>query len=114
MRYRWFAKEHETEDEFGVPIRRMPEEELEEEAAEEPKKLFSHSEWSILIVTFLVMLYSILEYDIPVFFFTVAVLLFLLRRMTTLMRSPHAATINNLMKGFSIGLFFGAILLAFV
>lgn len=110
MRYRWFAKDREDEDEFGIPMRSMPEEEPEEEPK---KKLFSHSELSILVVTFLVMLYGISEYDIPVLFFTISVLLFLLRRLTVLMQSPHADTINNLLKGFSIALFFGAIFLAF-
>jgi len=109
MRYRWFAKERETEDEFGLPQSRA----AEEEKTPEKKRLFSPWELICILLASLMMLYSTSVADIPMLFFAVSAQLIILRKLTVLMNSPYAGTLNNLLKGFSIGLFVGAVFLAF-
>ena len=114
MRYRWFAKDEDDTDEMGIPKSRVfrEMEESEEEKGEE--KLFSRGELTSILLTALIMLYGISEQDLPVTFLTVSVLMFMLRRLTVFVTTGTGETISNVMKGFSIGLFIGAILLAFM
>lgn len=114
MRYRWFAKEEDDTDEMGIPKSRAFKgmEESEEEKGE--GKLFSRGELTSIILTALIMLYGISEQDLPVVFLTISVLMFMLRRLTVFMETGAGATISNVLKGFSIGLFIGAIAMAFM
>ncbi len=113
MRYRWFAKDRDDTDEMGVPKSRA-EWDNESEEGEEEEKLFSRGELTSMLLTGLIMLYGISEQDLPVIFLTVSFLLYMLRRMTAFIEKGPAGTVNNLLKGFSIGLFFGAIVMIFM
>ncbi len=118
MRYRWFAKDRKTEDEFGLPLSRAAEEteeEPEEGPEEEQGKIhFSRVELTVLLLATVIMCYSLYSGDIPVFFFTLSVLILLLRKLTQLLNHPQADTISNVLKGFGISLFIGAFFLAFM
>ncbi len=114
MRYRWFAKDRKTEDEFGLPLSRAAEESEKDPEEDSGKIRFSRVELTVLLLATVVMFYSLYTGDIPVFFFTLSVLILLLRKLTRLLKHPQADTISNLLKGFGISLFIGAFFLAFL
>lgn len=114
MRYRWFAKDRDDTDEMGMPRSRAFRDMEDSEEANDEEKLFSRGELTSILLTALIMLYGISEQDLPVTFLTVSVLLFMLRRLTVFVKTGTGETISNILKGFSIGLFIGAIILAFM
>ncbi len=114
MRYRWFAEDRKTEDEFGLPLSRAAEESEKEPEEDSGKIRFTRVELTVLLLTTVIMFYSLYTGDIPVFFFTLSVLILLLRKLTQLLKQPQADTISNLLKGFGISLFIGAFFLAFL
>ncbi|MBR6267330.1 MAG: hypothetical protein IKR28_03225 [Selenomonadaceae bacterium] len=114
MRYRWFAKDEDDTDEMGIPRSRAFKDMEEPREKNGEEKLFSRGELTSILLTALIMLYGISEQDLPVTFLTVSVLMFMLRRLTVFVKTGVGETISNILKGFSIGLFIGAIILAFI
>lgn len=113
MRYRWLDKDRETMDEMGIPSRHVFEE-IEDSGEKTEEKLYTRGELTSITLTTVIMLYSVYERDLPVAFLTASVLLFMLSRLASFMDPAYADTVGNLMRGFSIGLFFGAVFSAFM
>ena len=95
---------------------RMPYDESEEETEKyvEPKqqvKIMSRGERTGMIMAVSVLLYALLAKDLPVAFFSLSFLFFEIRPLTILLGKKAAPTASNFLQGFSIALFFGAILL---
>ncbi|MBR2215949.1 MAG: hypothetical protein IJ849_09355 [Selenomonadaceae bacterium] len=104
MRYRWFANDEDKTDELGVPKTRQP-----IEVPENPRGGMSRGETSGVVLSALIFLYAIFTADIPLAFVTVSYLLFELRRFTHLLGEPWGNFMKNLLGGFSVALFVGAI-----
>ena len=110
MHYRWFAKDENKTDDFGMPKSRLPEE------AEPPKKprYFSRTVLTGMLLSIVLIGWSIVEGDMPILFVAVAFILNGLRPFTRLLDDRVGAFVSNLLFGFSTALFLGAIIMAFI
>ena len=110
MRYRWFDKEENHVDEYG--LRKSRAEWDREDDGQKPRRIFSHGEITGMVLASVLLLYSLFAGDIPMLFFALSFLIFMGRRLTALMEERKGTALGNLLKGFSIALFFGAIVMA--
>jgi len=95
---------------------RMPYDEMEEETKKyiEPKQqvtTISRGERTGMVIAASVLFYALIAKDLPVAFFSLSFLLFEIRPLTVLLGGKAASMASNFLQGFSIALFFGAILL---
>lgn len=110
MRYRWFADgENDRLDEFGLPKTRTP------EISEEPSiKKISRAERSGMLISAVVFAYGVMTRDVPIIYVSVAFLIYELSALTQLLGEKSGRFWGNLLRSFSIALFFGAIVLMFL
>lgn len=107
MHYRWFEKDQEKQDEFGLPKSRAEQQKDEDP----PKNLFSRGEITGIVLSSVLLIYSLALLDIPILLFSAAFLLQVPRKFAARAQRPWGHELSNLLKGFSISLFFGALLL---
>lgn len=108
LRYRWFAKDEEREDELGQPRQRMP-----IVPAKDPSTRMKRGERAGLALSVVVLLYGAAVQDVPIVFVALAFLLYELRRFTYLL-GPRGEFLSNLLQGFSIVMFLGALCMVFL
>ena len=115
MHYRWFEKDRETQDEFGLPKSRAEQPTPSDPPGqEETERIFTRGELTGIALASVFLLYSLFRQDIPMLLFSVAILLHALRKIASRSRHPRRHDLSNLLKGFSMSLFFGALLLLFL
>ena len=96
---------------------RMPYDQMEEDETKkyiEPKQqvtTISRGERTGMVIAASVLFYALIAKDLPVAFFSLSFLLFEIRPLTVLLGGKAASMASNFLQGFSIALFFGAILL---
>ena len=61
-----------------------------------------------------IFVYGLMQGDIPVLLLTLAFLLFMLRPFAAFLAGRRGASLSNMLKGLSLTLFAGAVLLAFL
>lgn len=110
MRYRWFVKEEDRVDEFGVPVSRAVHDE-----AMQPKKIgYQRGEMLAIVIAALILGYGWANDDTPLIFVCVSFLTYELRPIVMLTAGARARPLCNVLKGFSIASFLGAILWTFL
>ena len=86
----------------------------EKKSAPKVKRKISHAEISGIIISVVMLGYSLFTEDKPLFFLSTALLIFLLRPLIGGLFGKHNQAVQNALHGFSIALFFGAILFLFM
>lgn len=86
----------------------------EKNSAPKVKRKISHAEISGIIISVVMLGYSLFTADKPLFFLATALLIFLLRPLIGGLFGKHNQAVQNALHGFSIALFFGAILFLFM
>ena len=112
MHYRWFESGEEPLDEFGMPKSRAEQSMQEDDAEEEtPARLFSRGELTALLLALVLLVYGLVQADVPVLLFSASVLLQAPRKIASRLRHPRAHDLAGVLGGLSISLFFGALML---
>ena len=83
-------------------------------SAPKVKRKISHAEASGIVISVVMLGYSLITEDKPLFFLATALLIFLLRPLIGGLFGKHNQAVQNALHGFSIALFFGAILFLFL
>lgn len=110
MRYRWFAREEENVDEFGVPVSRAVHDE-----AMQPKKIgYTRGELLAIIIAVIILYYEWVNDDIPLIFVCVSFLGYELQPLVMMLAGAGGQPVCNVLKGFSITSFLGALFWAFL
>ncbi|MBQ6297177.1 MAG: hypothetical protein IJK81_05735 [Selenomonadaceae bacterium] len=78
------------------------------------KRKLSHAEASGVVISTVMLIYSIVEEDKPLFFLSSALLIFLLRPIIGALAGKHNRAVQNALHSFSIVLFIGALLFLFM
>ena len=91
MRYRWFADEEERMDEFGVPVSRA----VKDEALPPRRPGYARGELLAIALAAVILIYE-------------------MRPLALLFLGPAGPVAANVMKGFSLAVFLGAVLIAFL
>ena len=89
-------------------------EDVEKTSEPKVKRKISHAEISGIIISVVMLGYSLITEDKPLFFLATALLIFLLRPLIGSLFGEHNQAVQNALHGFSIALFFGAILFLFM
>ena len=112
--YRWFSRDEELTDEFGVrQSRAVLDETPEEDEAHEATRPYARGEIASMIVAAAALVYGIFAGIASFVLFGLAFLIYEARRIVPAVFGPAAAPIANAMRGFSLVTLFGAILLLF-
>ena len=112
MHYRWFENDEEALDEFGMPKSRAEQIMQEDETEEEPPaRIFTRGELTALLLASVLLVYSLVLTDVPGLLFSASVLLQAPRKLAPRLRHPRAHDLAGVLKGLSISLFFGALML---
>lgn len=78
------------------------------------KSKLSHAEVSGVIISTVMLLYSLTEMDKPLFFLSTALLTFLLRPLIGALFGKHNRAIQNALHSFSLVMFIGALIMLFL
>ena len=91
-------------------------EDKEKSSSHEPKlkMKLSHAETSGVVISAVMLVYSLAEEDKPLFFLSTALLIFLLRPIIGAIAGKHNRAVQNALHSFSIVLFIGAVLFLFL
>ena len=112
MHYRWFADDEEKKDELtGLPKSRVT-----AEPTPTPLKkprYFSRTMLTGMLLSIILLCYGIGHRDMPVIFLAASFIIGAARSLTNFLPKKVGQSLSNLMFGFSIALFFGAILMIF-
>ena len=110
MRYRWFAKEEERVDAFGVPISRA-----EHDEALHPKPPgYARGEVLAIVLAMVILCYEWGNDDAPLIFVCVSFLVYELQPIVLKVYGPRGQVICNVIKGFSLATFIGALAWTFL
>ena len=82
--------------------------------APEVKRKISHAEASGILISVVMVGYSLVTEDKPLFFISTALLIFLLRPIIGGLFGKHNRAVQNALHGFSIALFVGALMFLFL
>lgn len=112
MRYRWFADTEKETDEFGVPVSRAE----YDEALHPPKTpLYQPKEMLAIAVVAFILLYEWFAGDSAVvMYMCVSFLTFELRPLAKACLGKNGRAASNALAGFSIAMFLGTLLWAFL
>ncbi|MBQ4404445.1 MAG: hypothetical protein IJL12_03435 [Selenomonadaceae bacterium] len=80
----------------------------------ELKTKLSHAETSGVVISAVMLIYSLAEQDKPLFFLSTALLIFLLRPLIGALAGKHNRAVQNALHSFSVVLFIGALLFLFL
>ena len=80
----------------------------------ELKLKLSHAETSGVAISAVMLAYSLAESDKPLFFLSIALLIFLLRPLIGALAGKYNRAVQNALHSFSIVLFIGALLFLFI
>ena len=86
----------------------------EETSAPEVKQKISHAEASGIVLSVVMLGYSLFTEDKPLFFLSTALLIFLLRPLIGGLFGKHNQAVQNALHAFSLALFFGALIFLFM
>ena len=78
------------------------------------KKKISHAEASGVLISAVMLVYSLAEADKPLFFLATALLTFLLRPLIGALFGKHNRAVQNALHSFSVVLFIGALIMLFL
>lgn len=78
------------------------------------KQKLSHAEASGVVISGVMLVYSIVEGDKPLFFLSTALLTFLLRPLIGGLFGKHNRAVQNALHSFSVVLFVGALIMLFL
>ncbi len=91
------------------------EDDAEEKISEpEVKQKISHAEASGIVLSVVMLGYSLVTEDKPLFFLSTALLIFLLRPLIGGLFGKHNQAVQNALHAFSLALFFGALIFLFL
>ena len=93
-----------------------PVENVDEEkpAESKTKQKISHAEASGIVLSIVMIGYSLFTEDKPLFFLSTALLIFLLRPLIGGLFGKHNQAVQNALHAFSLALFFGALIFLFL
>ena len=80
----------------------------------EVKRKISHAEASGILISVVMVGYSLVTEDKPLFFISTALLIFLLRPIIGGLFGKHNQAVQNALHGFSVALFVGALVFLFL
>lgn len=86
----------------------------ETDDAPKVKSRISHAEASGVIISAVMLIYSLTERDKPLFFLSTALLTFLLRPLIGGLFGKHNRAVQNALHSFSVVLFIGALIMLFL
>lgn len=78
------------------------------------KRKISHAEASGVVISGVMLIYSMVEQDKPLFFLSTALLIFLLRPLIGALFGKHNRAVQNALHSFSVVLFIGALIFLFL
>ena len=78
------------------------------------KRSLSHAEASGVVISAVMLIYSVAEFDKPLFFLSTALLTFLLRPLIGALFGKHNRAVQNALHSFSVVLFIGALIMLFL
>ena len=78
------------------------------------KRKFSHAETSGVVISTVMLLYSLAELDKPLFFLSTSLLTFLLRPIIGALFGKNNRAVQNGLHSFSVVLFIGALIMLFL
>ena len=78
------------------------------------KTKISHAEASGVVISAVMLIYSLAEFDKPLFFLSTALLIFLLRPLIGALFGKHNRAVQNALHSFSVVLFIGALIMLFL
>ena len=100
MHYRWFDREEELTPPEKKPIKKP--------------KYFSRAMITGMLLSLILIFLGMRRGDLPILFLAVAFLVSGLRPLTNFLPETIGKFLSNLLFGFSVALFFGAIAMAFL
>ena len=113
--YRWFSRDEELTDEYGVRQSRAVLDETTDEAeAQGQVRPYARGEIASMIVALAAFGYGVFAGIAPFILFGAAFLIYEARRIVPVVFGPVGVPIANAMRGFSLVTLFGAILLLFL
>ncbi|SFT50752.1 hypothetical protein SAMN02910356_00861 [Selenomonas sp. GACV-9] len=110
MRYRWFVREEERTDEFGNPISRA----VHDEALQPRKIGYARGELLAIAMAVVILLYEWVTDDSPLIFVCVSFLVHEMRPLALQFLGEYGKPVSNMMLGFSVALFIGALVWTFL
>ena len=78
------------------------------------KQKISHAEASGIVLSVVMLIYSLVTEDKPLFFLSTALLIFLLRPIIGGLFGKHNSAVQNALHAFSVALFVGALIFLFL
>lgn len=111
MRYRWFVDDEDSKDDLGFPKSRAVAP-VEKTPPSKPR-YFSRTMITGMLLSVVVLFYGLSKRDLPIVFLALAFISGGIRSLTNLLPKGIGQNLSNLLFGFSIALFFGAIFMAF-
>ena len=99
MRMTMHFQEQQERDETGIPT------------AKQGKQLFTRGELTGMGMALCLLVYGLFQQDIPLVFLTSSFLVFEAHSFFAQSGSPQGKNISNLLKGFSIALFAGSLII---
>lgn len=84
------------------------------DAPDKPKRKLSHAETSGVVISAVMLVYSLVEMDKPLFFLSTALMIFLLRPLIGALFGEHNRAVQNALHSFSVVLFIGALIMLFL
>ena len=112
VRYRWFAEDEDKKDDLGLPKSRIAVE--EKPAAVKKPRYFSRTMITGMLLSIILLCYGLNKNDLPIVFLALAFISGGSRPLTELLPNGFGRSLSNLLFGFSVALFFGAIAMAFM
>ena len=111
MRYRWFDSGEDKNDEMGIKKMRPVSEEV---TPIKKPRFFSRAMITGMLLSTVALIYGLMRRDVPLIFLAAAFIINGLIPLTGFLSKGAGHFLANLLKGFSVALFFGAIALAFL
>ena len=84
------------------------------ETSTQPKSKLSHAETSGVVISAVMLVYSLAEQDKPLFFLSTALMIFLLRPLIGALFGKNNQAVQNALHSFSIVMFIGALIMLFL
>ena len=113
LHYRWFADDEPGKDELTNALKPRASAEDTANFVKKPR-YFSRTMITGLLLAIILFCYGQIKGDLPIVFLATAFILGGSRPLTNFLPPKIGHNLSNILFGFSVALFFGAILMAFV
>ena len=115
MRYRWFADDEKpNENRLAKAAKEALKENLREQYEMQDPKKITRGELSALLLAVVASCYGFVMDDLPLMFAALSLVIFFMKPLAYHLLESRAHALANVMQGFSIAIFLGAIVMVLI